>query len=167
MTRTELATEAWRAWAKDKPLQSEDMAKGFQEGFNFCLLGKIKVEGGDKGELISANFLLRDRLTELEQENAELKSIAQFQQSSTMDARLEDTLTVGSTWNKHLNAQNQALKVDRDKYRNMVFDKMELLDKACKHLENILGLLSFEVLANDYSKRTYVDPARQFLTEVK
>lgn len=62
MTRTELATEAWRAWVKDKPSQSEDMAKGFQEGFNFCLLGKIKVEGGDKGELISANFLLRDRL---------------------------------------------------------------------------------------------------------
>ena len=62
MTRTELATEAWKAWAKAKPEQSEDMAKGFQEGFNFCLLGKIKVEGGDKGELISANFLLRDRL---------------------------------------------------------------------------------------------------------
>lgn len=62
MTRTELAAEAWRAWVKDKPSQSEDMAKGFREGFNFCLLGKIKVEGGDKGELISANFLLRDRL---------------------------------------------------------------------------------------------------------
>jgi hypothetical protein len=63
MTRTELATEAWSAWIKDKPLQSEDTEKGFREGFNFCLLGKIKVEGGDKGELISANFLLRDRLT--------------------------------------------------------------------------------------------------------
>lgn len=62
MTRTELATEAWRAWVKDKPMQSEDTEKGFREGFNFCLLGKIKVEGGDKGELISANFLLRDRL---------------------------------------------------------------------------------------------------------
>lgn len=64
MTRTELAAEAWQAWVKDKPEQSEDTAKGFQEGFNFCLLGKIKVEGGDKGELISANFLLRDRLTQ-------------------------------------------------------------------------------------------------------
>lgn len=62
MTRTELATEAWKAWVKDKPAQSEDTEKGFREGFNFCLLGKIKVEGGDKGELISANFLLRDRL---------------------------------------------------------------------------------------------------------
>lgn len=62
MTRTELATEAWKAWAKDKSSQSEDTEKGFREGFNFCLLGKIKVEGGDKGELISANFLLRDRL---------------------------------------------------------------------------------------------------------
>ena len=62
MTRTELATEAWKAWVKDQPLQSEDTEKGFREGFNFCLLGKINVEGGDKGELISANFLLRDRL---------------------------------------------------------------------------------------------------------
>lgn len=64
MTRTELATEAWKAWVQDKPAQSEDTEKGFREGFNFCLLGKIKVEGGDKGELISANFLLRDRLTQ-------------------------------------------------------------------------------------------------------
>lgn len=64
MTYKELATEAWRAWVKDKPFQSEDTAKGFQEGFNVCLLGKIKVEGGDKGELISANWSLQDKLTE-------------------------------------------------------------------------------------------------------
>lgn len=62
MTRTELATEAWRAWVKDKSFQSEDTAKGFMAGFNFCLNGKIKVEGGDKGELISQNFSLRDKL---------------------------------------------------------------------------------------------------------
>lgn len=67
MTKDELSAEAWKAWVKDKPLQSEDTAKGFREGFNFCLLGKIRVEGGDKGELISANFLLRDRLMRAEE----------------------------------------------------------------------------------------------------
>lgn len=64
MNRTELATEAWRAWVKDKPFQSEDTAKGFIAGFNFCLNGKVKIEGGDKGELISANFSLQDKLAE-------------------------------------------------------------------------------------------------------
>ena len=64
MTHKELATEAWRAWVKDKPFQSEDTAKGFLEGFSFCLLGKIKVEGGDKGALAVENFSLREKLTE-------------------------------------------------------------------------------------------------------
>ena len=62
MTYKELAIEAWRAWVKDKPFQSEDTAKGFLEGFNLCLLGKIKVEGGDKGELAVANFSLQEKL---------------------------------------------------------------------------------------------------------
>lgn len=63
MTKDELATEAWKAWVKDKPFQSEETAKGFMEGFNFCLRGKIKIEGGDKGELISENFSLQDKFT--------------------------------------------------------------------------------------------------------
>lgn len=62
MTHKELATEAWRAWVKDKPYQSEDTAKGFIEGFSLCLLGKIKVEGGDKGELVMANYSLQEKL---------------------------------------------------------------------------------------------------------
>jgi hypothetical protein len=66
MTRIGLAVEAWRTWVKGKPIQSEDTAKGFMAGFNFCLSSKIKVEGGDKGELISENWRLQDRLVELE-----------------------------------------------------------------------------------------------------
>jgi hypothetical protein len=120
MTRTELAAEAWRAWVKDKPFQSEDTAKGFIEGFNLCLLGKIKIEGGDKGELISENFSLQDRITALEKKNAELK----------------DCLTVGSAWNKHLNAQNKALEEDRDKYRTMVFDEEANHRSVCESLTN-------------------------------
>lgn len=65
MTREELVAEAWQAWVKDKTEQSEDTAKGFQEGFNFCLLGKINVEGGDKGELIKDLVSELDYLSEL------------------------------------------------------------------------------------------------------
>lgn len=43
MLSTEVAQEAWREWVKDKPFQSEDTAKGFMEGFNFCLMGKVEV----------------------------------------------------------------------------------------------------------------------------
>lgn len=64
MMHIELATEAWKAWIKNKPSQSEDTAKGFMAGFNFCLLGKLKIEGGDKGELINTNIFLQDKLAE-------------------------------------------------------------------------------------------------------
>lgn len=71
----------------------------------------------------------------LEKENAELRKVAEFQQSSNMDTHLEnkklkETLTVGTTWNKHLNSRNKLLEEENDKYRNMVFDKMEQIDKA-------------------------------------
>lgn len=56
MTKKELATEAWEAWIKDKPTQSEDMARGFKEGFNFCLLGKVKIECN--------NLVPQEKLTE-------------------------------------------------------------------------------------------------------
>lgn len=55
-------------------------------------------------------------------ENAELKSIAEFQQSSNMNThfenkRLKEGLAVGSTFNKALNSMNKALEEERDKYR--------------------------------------------------
>ena len=76
----------------------------------------------------------RKRIEELEKENAELRKIAEFQQSSNMNTHLENKklkegLAVGSTWNKHLNSLNKELEEERDKYRNMVFDKDEELKK--------------------------------------
>jgi len=67
------------------------------------------------------------RIEELEKENAKLRKVAEFQQSSNMNTHLENKklkegLTVGSMWNKHLNSQNKALEEERDRYRNMVFD---------------------------------------------
>lgn len=40
--------------------------------FNFFLNGKIEIEGGDKGEPISENCRLHDKLVALEQDNEAL-----------------------------------------------------------------------------------------------
>jgi hypothetical protein len=71
----------------------------------------------------------------LQQENAELRKIAEFQQSSNMNTHLENKklkegLAVGSTWNKYLNSMNKSLEEERDKYREMTFDQREQLTKA-------------------------------------
>lgn len=39
------------------------------------------------------------------------------------------------------------------------------LAKAKEHIQNLLELLPKEVLYHDYYKRTYVEPAEQFLSE--
>lgn len=75
------------------------------------------------------------RIEELEKENAELRKVAEFQQSSNMsrhfeNKKLKEGLAVGSTFNKALNSMNKSLEEERDKYRNMVFDKNEQLTKA-------------------------------------
>jgi len=79
----------------------------------------------------------------LEKENAELKSIAEFQQSSNIsrhfeNKKLKEGLAVGSTFNKALNSMNKNLEEERDKYRNMVFDKDEQLTKAKDILQIVL-----------------------------
>lgn len=78
---------------------------------------------------------LRMRNLDLEKENAELRKIAEFQQSSNMNThfenkKLKEGLAVGSTWNKHLNSLNKALEEDRDKYREMTFDMKAQLTTA-------------------------------------
>ena len=83
---------------------------------------------------------------ELEKENAELRKIAEFQQSSNMsrhfeNKKLKEGLAVGSMWNKHLNSQNKALEEERDKYRNMVFDKDDQLTKAKKIIQRLVTKL--------------------------
>ena len=54
-------------------------------------------------------------------ENAELKSIAEFQQSSNMsryfeNKKLNEVLTVGSVFNKALNSRNKFLKEEVERY---------------------------------------------------
>lgn len=90
----------------------------------------------DKGELI-------DKCRDLEKENAELRKVAEFQQSSNMsrhfeNKKLKEGLAVGSMWNKHLNSQNKALEEERDRYRNMTFDQREQLTKAKELLKRLL-----------------------------
>jgi hypothetical protein len=107
-----------------------------------------------------------------QKENAELRKVAEFQQSSNMNRyfenkKLKEGLAVGSTFNKALNSINKNLEEERDKYRNMVFDKDEQLTNAKEIIENLIGLLPDEVLCHDYYKRVYVDPAEQFLKEIK
>ena len=85
-------------------------------------------------------------LKDFEKENAELRKVAEFQQSSNMNRYLENKklkegLAVGSTFNKALNSINKNLEEERDKYRNMVFDKDEQLTKAKVALRNIIDYL--------------------------
>lgn len=113
------------------------------------------------------------RIADLEKENAELRKVAEFQQSSNMNTHLENKklkegLAVGSTWNKHLNSQNKALEEERDEYRNMVFDKIEQLTKA----EEIIRTLYFIIQGRiDYEDNIQIkdsmDLAKAFLNEVK
>ena len=107
------------------------------------------------------------RITELEKENAELRKIAEFQQSSNMEThfenkRLKEVLAVGSTWNKGLNSRNKYLEEKNDKYRNMVFDKMEQLDKAKEIIKRLLKATYGE--GWNYSLQVKVE-AEQFLKE--
>lgn len=84
-----------------------------------------------------------NKIAELEAENAELRKVAEFQQSSNMsrhfeNKKLKEGLAVGSMWNKHLNSQNKALEEERDRYRNMTFDQREQLTKAKELLKRLL-----------------------------
>ena len=107
-------------------------------------------------------------------ENAELRKVAEFQQSSNMsrhfeNKKLKEGLAVGSILNKGLNTMNKALEKERDKYRNMVFDKDEQLTKAKKKKKKLLDCLKQDT--NDpqtnYYVCHYMDKAEQFLSEVE
>lgn len=104
---------------------------------------------------------------DLQKQVKELKSIAEFQQSSNMNTHLEnkklkETLTVGSTFNKALNSMNRNLEEERDKYRNMVFDKDEQLTEAKKIIEELYNIIPASM--SDYAKEP-MEHARKFLTE--
>ena len=105
---------------------------------------------------------------ELEKENAELRKVAEFQQSSNMsrhfeNKKLKEGLVVGSTFNKALNLMNKNLEEERDKYRNMVFDKDDQLTEAKR-------LLASWISDKPYTKSELKDliaDTEQFLSEVE
>lgn len=106
------------------------------------------------------------RIEELEKENAELRRVAEFQQSNNMNRhfenkKLKECLTVGTTWNKALNSMNKALEEERDKYRNMVFDKGEQLSKAKELIKRLINVCC----SYGATGRTTAE-AEQFLKEV-
>ena len=113
-------------------------------------------------------------IAELEKENAELRKVAEFQQSSNMNRhfenkKLKEGLAVGSIFNKALNSMNKNLEEERDKYRNMVFDKDEQLTKAKDHIKKLLDCLQQDT--NDpqtnYYVVKYMTEAEQFISEVE
>ena len=96
------------------------------------------------------------RIAELEKENAELRKIAEFQQSSNMsrhfeNKKIKEGLAVGSILNKGLNSLNKALEEERDKYRNLVFDKDKQLTNAKEIIKNLL------ILKNDHYGNTKME----------
>ena len=76
--------------------------------------------------------------------------------------KLKEALAVGSTWNKGLNSRNKYLEEERDKYRNMVFDKMGQLTEAKKVIEELYNIIPASM--SDYAKEP-MEHARKFMTE--
>lgn len=111
------------------------------------------------------------RIAEVEKENAELRAIAENQQSSNMsryfeNKKLKEGLAVGSTLNKGLNSLNKTLEEERDKYRNMVFDKDGQLTKADEQLtkaKEIIKLLLWDLRNKEFVPLIDVNRAEQFI----
>ena len=113
---------------------------------------------------------------ELEKENAELRKIAEFQQSNNMNTHLENKklkegLEVGSILNKGLNHLNKTLEEERDKYINMVFDKDEQLTKAKELLRELIDTPVFNQMGGElYETDRYtelVEEVERFLKETE
>lgn len=106
-------------------------------------------------------------IAELEKENAELRKVAEFQQSSNINKyfenkKLKEGLAVGSTFNKALNSMNKTLKEERDKYRNMVFDKDEQLTNAKEILQEFVEWATWQG-SNCPNFKSIQDKAEAFL----
>ena len=149
---------------KDRIARAEEIQRYTE---NRCEV--LEKENADLKEEINKIAFARGNL---EEENAELKSIAEFQQSSNMSRHFENKklkkgLAVGSTFNKALNSLNKTLEEERDKYRNMVFDKDEQLTNAKELLNEFMRIskASDEDFEHDYSG--LIGEAEKFISEVE
>ena len=181
MTKEELEKEAYLYAKNSKDVQ--DFECGFDIAFKSYLASaepREKRIAELEHQLTHRNCLdcsnhssnLRMRNLALEKENAELRKVAEFQQSSNMsrhfeNKKLKEGLAVGSILNKGLNSMNKALEEERDKYRNMVFDKDEQLTNAKELLNEFMRIskASDEDFEHDYSE--LIGDAEQFLSEVE
>ena len=109
---------------------------------------------------------MRKKIDEYKQTNRGIaKDYADLQKQVK---ELKGGLAVGSTWNKGLNSMNKSLEEERDKFRNMVFDKMEQLTKAKKIIKNLLDVAKFYNHYRDKGAVMDITPiydAEQFLKE--
>jgi uncharacterized protein YicC (UPF0701 family) len=152
----------------------------YKEVFGSCETCKRTCDMGNCCDPRTKNGYLLDKvkvITErqkLLKENAELRKIAVFQQSSNMNThfenkKLKEGLAVGSTWNKHLNSLNKALEEERDKYRNMVFDKDEQLTKATEIIKKLYAVYYDPCVTESdlkYRDELFAE-IKQFLSEVE
>lgn len=90
------------------------------------------------------------------------KRIAELEKENK---KLQDFLSVGSSLNKGLNSTNKALEEERDKFRNMVFEKDAQLIKAKEIIKEMLSILPKENIEGVYE---ITEHAEQFLnSEIK
>lgn len=110
----------------------------------------------------------------LKDKAAELRKIAEFQQSSNMsryfeNKKLKEGLAVGSIFNKALNSMNKSLEEERDRYREMTFDMKDQLTKAKELIGNLLYYLkSCNCERSNYAElQSDIAEAENFLSEVE
>ena len=156
---------------------------------------ELKDEMKNRISLALKDPILQQGFEVICKENAELRKVAEFQQSSNMsrhfeNKKLKEGLAVGSTFNKALNSMNKNLEEERNKYRNMVFDlqkeNAELKEKYVKNIcdcdicdtycnsqlikakEIIKTFLGFaEAFGYSPSMDKFIAEAEQFISEVE
>lgn len=111
----------------------------------------------------SQNLMLQTLYEAMQKKIDENRGIAKdYADLQKQVKELKEGLAVGSTWNKALNSRNKYLEEERDKFRNMVFDKMEQLTKAREIIRDLLSYL----YSVEYDHVSDLEQAEQFLKEV-
>jgi alanyl-tRNA synthetase len=159
-----IAKSAYIAGAEPREKRIEELEKEIKR-----LETELAITDNDREHNYYECLDLYKKVEELEKENAELKKVAEFQQSSNMsrhfeNKKLKEVLAVGSTFNKALNSMNKSLEEKRDKYRNMVFDKNDKLTKAKEIIKSLISTLEL-IDGEQIYELSDVKEAERFLKE--
>ncbi len=90
------------------------------------------------------------------------KQEKQIEELEKKNKELKEILIVGTTWNKGLISRNKALEEESDKYRNIVFDKMEQIDRAKDIIEKLV-----EGIRITYEHKGFITDVDDFLSEAE